>query len=291
MSLISQSVRGVLVVVALVLSASGNADTLTKIKTSGEFVLGHRESTVPFSYIDGANGPRGYSVELCLRVFERVKKELARNDLKLKYVALKPADRIPAVKENRVDVECGSTTNTVARQKDAAFSYTMFVAGARFVAKKSLNLKDANSLRGKRVAVSGGTTTEKLLNQYIGERNLGIQVVTVKETVDAFKAVESGAVEAALGDDAIMVGLAARTTDPGAFEFIGKYLSVEPYGIMFRKDDAAFARLVDTTLADLFASGQINTIYSKWFEAGQFKLPMNQYMKENVRLPNKFGVQ
>ncbi len=278
-------------VAACVVSASTYANTLDRIKKSGEFVMGHRESSIPFSYIDSNNRVAGFSVDLCTRVFEQIQKQTNRSDLKLRFVPLKPADRIPAVKEARVDVECGSTTNTAARQKDAAFSYTMFVAGARLLTKKSLKINDVRDLRGKKIAVSGGTTTEKLVTQFISERNLGAQVVTTKESLEAFKLLESGAVDAAAGDDAILVGYAARTADATAYDFVGKYLSVEPYGIMFRKDDTDFARVVDTTLAEMFTSGQFNAVYAKWFEAGAFKLPMNQYMKENMRLPNKYGVQ
>jgi glutamate/aspartate transport system substrate-binding protein len=279
------------VIAAASVSVSAYADTLSKVRQSGEFVIGHRESSSPFSYINSDGQAVGYSVDLCLRIFEQIKTDLKRSDLKVKYVALKPADRIAAVKDGSVDVECGSTTNTVSRQKDVAFSYTTFMAGARLLAKKSSNLKDFDSLRGKTVVVTEKTTTADILKKTIAERNLGITVVQAKDHAEAFRQLESGAAAAVANDDALLVGLVTKSANPESFDFVGKFLSVEPYGIMYRKGDSAFEKVVDGALSNLFASGQIKTIYGKWFESGTFKLAMNQYMKENIHLPNKYGVQ
>ncbi|TAG01788.1 MAG: amino acid ABC transporter substrate-binding protein [Betaproteobacteria bacterium] len=272
-------------------SAWTYADTLSKIRNSGEFVLGHRESSSPFSFIDSAGNPGGYSVDLCLKIFDQVKLELKRSDLKVRYVALKPADRIPAVKEGRVDVECGSTTNTVVRQKDVAFSYTTFMAGARILVKKSSNVKSLNGLRGKKMIATEKTTTADLVKKLVVERNLGIELVYAKDHAEAFRKLDAGEVVAVANDDALLVGLVAKSSNPDDYDFIDKYLSVEPYGIMHRKDDPAFTKVIDQALANTFSSGQIKAIYAKWFESGSFKLVMNQYMKENIRLPNKYGVQ
>ena len=279
--------------VGLALSASAwsYADTLSSIKERGEFLLGHRESSSPFSYVNEKGEPVGYSVDICLKIFEAVKAELKKSDLKLKYVALKPADRIAAVKSGRVDVECGSTTNTVERQKDVAFSFTTFVAGARLLGKKSANVKELADLRGKAVVVTEKTTTEKVLGQVSAERNLDLKILTAKDHAEGFLKMESGTALAVANDDALLFGLVSKSKDPGAFDFIGKYVSVEPYGIMYRKDDPAFTKLMDNTVSNLFSSGQLRSIYAKWFESGVFKLPMNQYMKENVKLPNRYGVQ
>lgn len=272
-------------------SASTYADTLTKIRQSGEFVLGHRESSSPFSFISDTGAAAGYSVDICLRIFEQVKEDLKLKELKLKFVPVKPADRIAAIKEGRIDVECGSTTNTVARQKDVAFSFTTFVAGARLLAKKESKLGDIDKMRGKTVVVTEKTTTERVINQVNNERSLGLKVITAKDHAEGFKKMESGEAVAVANDDALLLGLAARANNPAQFDFVGKFLSVEPYGIMLRRDDPAFATVVDKAISKLFSSGEIYKIYAKWFESGTFKLPMNQYMKENVRLPNKYGVQ
>lgn len=272
-------------------SASTHADTLSKIRASGEFVVGHRESSAPFSYIDSSGKPTGYSVDLCLYIFEHLKTELKRADLKVKYVALKPADRIAAVKDGRVDVECGSTTNTVARQKDVAFSYTTFVAGARLLAKKEANFKGFADLRGKTIVATEKTTTADLLKKAFSERNIPVTIIFAKDHAEAFQKMQSGEVAAVANDDALLVGLIAKSGTPDAFDFVGKFLSVEPYGVMLRKDDPAFAKSVSSAFVNLFESGEIRKLYAKWFESGAFKLAMNQYMKENIRLPNTYGVQ
>ena len=283
--------RAFLVGVLLPLGAWTHADTLSDVRDRGEFLLGHRESSSPFSFVNEQNEPVGYSVDICLKIYEQTKKDLKKPNLKLKYVPLKPADRITAVKSGRVDVECGSTTNTVDRQKDVAFSYTTFVAGARLLAKKTANLKDLPDLLGKAVVVTEKTTTEKVLRQVNAERNLNLKILTAKDHAEGFSRLVSGEALAVANDDALLFGLVTKSKDPSAYDFVGKYVSVEPYGIMYRKDDPGFAKLVDLTVAGLFSTGQIRAIYAKWFESGTFKLPMNQYMKENVKIPNRYGVQ
>jgi glutamate/aspartate transport system substrate-binding protein len=283
--------RYVAFAVAIASCAWSHADTLSTIKTRGEFLLGHRESSSPFSYVNEKGAPVGYSVDICLKIFDAVKVELKNPTLKLKYVALKPADRIAAVKSGRVDVECGSTTNTVERQKDVAFSFTTFVAGARLLVNKSSNLKELTDLRGKTVVVTEKTTTEKVVGQVSKERNLDLKVITAKDHAEGFLKMESGAAVAVANDDALLFGLVTKAKDPSAYDFVGKYVSVEPYAIMYAKDDPAFTKLMDVTLSNLFSTGQIRAIYAKWFESGVFKLAMNQYMKENIKIPNRFGVQ
>lgn len=285
------TMRVLTVGLALSSGAWSHADTLSTIKERGEFLLGHRESSSPFSYVNEKGDAVGYSVDICLKIFEAVKLDLKMPALKLKYVALKPADRIAAVKSGRVDVECGSTTNTVERQKDVAFSFTTFVAGARLLATKSANVKELVDLRGKTVVVTEKTTTEKVVGQVNKERNLDMKVITAKDHAEGFSKMETGAAVAVANDDALLFGLVTKAKNPSSFDFVGKYVSVEPYGIMYRKDDPAFTKLMDVTVSNLFSSGQIRAIYGKWFESGVFKLPMNQYMKENIKIPNRYGVQ
>ena len=275
----------------LPLGAWTHADTLSDIRDRGEFLLGHRESSVPFSFVNEKGEAAGYSVDICLKIYEQIKKDLKKADLKIKYVPLKPADRITAVKSGRVDVECGSTTNTVERQKDVGFSYTTFVAGARLLAKKTANLKDLPDLKGKPVIVTENTTTEKVLRRVSTERNLDLKIITAKDHAEGFARLVSGEAVAVANDDALLFGLVTKSKDPEAYDFVGKYVSVEPYGIMYRKDDRGFSKLVDSALTGLFSSGQIRTIYAKWFESGTFKLQMNPYMKENIQIPNRYGVQ
>ncbi len=283
--------RGLQVGVLLSISAWTHADTLSDVRDRVEFLLGHRESSSPFSFVSEKGEAMGYSVDICLNIYEQIKRDLKRPGLKVKYVPLKPADRITAVKAGQVDVECGSTTHTVDRQKDVAFSYTTFVTGARLLAKKSANIKALTDLKGKSVMVTEKTTTEKVLRQVNAERNLDLKIITAKDHAEGFSRLVSGEALAVANDDALLFGLVTKSSDPQAYDFVGKYVSVEPYGIMYRKDDPGFAKLVDLTVASLFSTGRIRGIYAKWFESGSFKLPMNQYMKENVKIPNRYGVQ
>ncbi len=146
-------------------------------------------------------------------------------------------------------------------------------------------------MRGKQVVVTEKTTTEKVIRQINTERNLDLKIVTAKDHAEGFSRMESGEVAAVANDDALLFGLVTKAKDPTSYDFVGKYVSVEPYGIMYRKDDPAFSKIVDVALSNLFSSGQLRVIYGKWFEGGVFKLAMNQYMKENIKLPNKYGVQ
>ena len=177
------------------------------------------------------------------------------------------------------------------RQKDVAFSYLTFVTGARRLTNKVTGIKELADLRRKRVVVTENTTTEKIVKQMSVERNLDLQIVTAKGHAVGFSRVVSGEVQAVGNDDALLFGLVTKATAPNGDDFVGKYVSVEPYAIMYRKDDPAFSKLVDVVIAGLFSSGQIRSIYAKWFESRAFKLAMNVYVKEAIALPNRHGVQ
>jgi glutamate/aspartate transport system substrate-binding protein len=278
-----------LIVTLLTPMAVAEGNSLSQIASRGEFRIGHREASIPFSYIDDRGQASGYSVDLCLRVLDAIRAELKRPDIKARFVALKPAERISALKENKVDVECSTTTNTVDRQKEIAFSYTIFMAGVRLLVKSDLLATDFADLRNKTVVVNQKTTTEKVLQTVNAQRSLLFNVLPSPDTSASFKSLVEGTAHAMASDDAVLVGLVAKTGRPDAFKFVGKYLSVEPYAIGMRRDDAQLAKTVDATLARLYASGEIYKIYDKWFNTLNIRLPMNQYMKENVRLPNKFG--
>jgi glutamate/aspartate transport system substrate-binding protein len=283
---------GLAVIVSVALSfvaAHATADTLAAVAKRGEFRMGHREGSVPFSYVDAAGQPLGYSVDICARIYEAAKAELKRPDIKLVFVQLKPAERISALKDDKIDVECSTTTNTSERQKEIAFSYTTFVAGVKLLARVDSGVESFAQLRNQKVVVNQKTTTETVLRNLNAQRSLGFEIVPSPDTNASFKALVDGQVKAIASDDAVLVGLIAKTGKPDAYRFVGKYLSVEPYAIGMRKDDSRFLRLVDGTIAKLFASGEIYKLYDKWFNTSTIKLPMNQYMKENVRLPNKFG--
>jgi glutamate/aspartate transport system substrate-binding protein len=263
-------------------------DTLKRIRETGTVILGVRESSVPFSYLDAQKQPQGYSVDLCLKVADAIKAELRLPRLEIRYVPVTSANRIPALLENRIDLECGSTTNTRDRQKQVAFAYTTFVAGIKMLAKASSNIGSVEDLRGKKVVVTKGTTSEKMLNALNDERLLKLTIIVSPDHNESFRKVESGEAVAFPMDDVLLYGLISKSRKPDDFAVVGKYLSVEPYAIMMRKDEPQLERIVNRALTDLFQSGEIRRIYAKWFTTRDLTVPLNQYLKEAFAVPNTY---
>ena len=263
-------------------------DTLKRIKDSGAITIGVREASVPFSYIDAQKQPQGYSIDLCLKVADAVKTELKMPRLDVRFVPVTSGNRIAMVKDGKVDLECGSTTNTRDRQKDVAFAYTTFVAGIKMLAKKSSNITSVEDLRGKTVVVTKGTTSEKMLKQLNDDRVLKLTILETTDHNESFAVVADGRAVAFPMDDILLYGLISKAAKPDDFAVVGRYLSVEPYGIMLRKDDQPFERIVDKTLNDLFQSGEVRRIYARWFSTSQLTVPMNQYLKEAFVIPNTY---
>jgi len=239
--------------------------TLKKIKDTGTIALAHRESSVPFSYYDDKQQVIGYSHELALKVVEAVKKELNAPNLKVTLNPVTPATRIPLVSNGTVDLECGSTTNNYERQKQVAFSNTIFLVGTRLLVKNSSGVKDFPDLKGKTVVTTQGTTSERLLNKINTDQKLGMKIVSAKDHGDSFLMVESDRAAAFMMDDVLLFGEIAKSKKPGDYAVVGKPQSFEAYGCMLRKDDPQFKKLVDDTLSSVMVSGEINKIYNKWF--------------------------
>ncbi|MCC7327945.1 MAG: amino acid ABC transporter substrate-binding protein [Burkholderiales bacterium] len=263
-------------------------DTLRRIRDSGVLLLGVRESSVPFSFLDANKQPQGYSVDLCLRVADAIKGELKLSRLDIRFVPVTSSDRISVLLDGKIDLECGSTTNTRDRQKQVAFAYTTFVAGIKMLARKSSNVNSLEDLRGKRVVVTQGTTSEKLLRAMNDERILKVDIVLSKDHGESFKTVADGGAVAFLMDDVLLYGLISKSSKPDDFAVVGKYLSVEPYAIMFRRNEPQFERIVNRALVDLFQSGEIRRIYAKWFNNRELTVPLNQYLKEAFQAPNTY---
>ncbi|HLX27745.1 MAG TPA: amino acid ABC transporter substrate-binding protein [Casimicrobiaceae bacterium] len=266
----------------------GDVDTLRRIKDSGAITIGVREASVPFSFIDAQKQPQGYSIDLCLRIADAVKNELKLSRLDVRFLPVTSSNRIAMVKSGKVDLECGSTTNTRDREKDVAFAYTTFVAGIKMLAKKSSNIASVEDLRGKTVVVTKGTTSETMLKQLNDDRVLKLTILETKDHNESFAAVADGRAVAFPMDDVLLYGLISKAQKPDDFAVIGRYLSVEPYGIMMRKGDPTFEHLVNRTLDDLFQSGEIRRIYARWFSTKELTVPMNQYLKEAFLIPNTY---
>jgi glutamate/aspartate transport system substrate-binding protein len=269
--------------VAFTLLVAGSAGaqeltgTLKKIKDSGAISLGIRETSVPFSYLDDKQAVVGYSIDLCMRVVEALKAELALPNLQVKQVPVISQTRIPLVANGTVDLECGSTTNTFTRQKQAEFSSVTFIDGTRLLVKAKSGIKEVEDLKGRTISVSQGTTNERVIKQLSDKMNLGIKVLNVKDHGEGFLVLESGRVDANVSDGIQLAGLRAKARNPSDYAVVGRSLSYEPFGLMFRRNDTDFKMFVNKTLAQLFRSGEIEKIYNKWFEP--LGMPVNDTMR------------
>src|ERR1041384_2627726 len=251
---------------ALAGTAAAQEGTLKKIKDGGAITIGHRDASVPFSYYDDKQQPIGYAMDLCHRIVDAVKTELKMPALKTNYQLVTSANRIPLMANGTIDLECGSTTNNLARQEQVWFTMTHFVTANRWVAKKSAKIKTLNDLKGKTIVSTAGTTNIKQITEINAAQNLGMNIISANGHPEAFQMVETGRAVAFVMDDILLAGLAAKSRNPKDYAISSQALSVEPYGIMLRKDDKAFKAVVDKAMIDCYKSGAINAIYSKWFE-------------------------
>ncbi len=259
-----------LILFAALLAGSAQSQELTgtlkKIKDSGTITLGARESSAPFSYSLGGTQFVGFSVDLMMKVVDRIKSELKMPELKYTIIPFTAQNRIPLIQNGTLDFECSSTTNTPERQQQVSFSTSFFVIGTRLLTAKDSGIKDFVDLKGKNMSTTAGTTSERLINKYNEDKNMGMNVMAARENTQSFLAVDSGRAVAFMMDDAILFGERAKSKNPEKWIVVGTPMSREAYGCMMRKDDAPFKKLVDSTLTDLMKSGEINKLYTKWFE-------------------------
>lgn len=285
-----------LAVSSALLAAPAMADTLQKIKDTGTITIGHRESSIPFSYLDGNQKPVGYSMELCNKIVDAVKKELKMPALVTKLTPVTSQTRIPLMTNGTIDLECGSTTNSLERQKQVAFGVTTFVSPVRMVVKADSGIKTLDDLNGKAVATTTGTTSDRYIKQNEKGHNIDVKNVYGKDHAESFLMVETGRASAFVMDEVLLAGFIANAKNPKDFAIVGPALSTEPYGIMLRKDDPQFKALVDKTLSGLMKSGEINKIYAKWFTSAippknvNLNLPMNAQLQEAIKNPNDKGI-
>lgn len=264
--------RKVALSLLLITTAAGAAQaeeltgTLKKINDNGVIVVGHRESSVPFSYYDNQQKVVGYSQDYSNAIVEAIKTKLNKPDLQVKMLPITSQNRIPLLQNGTYDYECGSTTNNVERQKQAAFSNTIFVIGTRLLVKKGSPIKDFSDLKGKTVVVTSGTTSEVLLHKLNDEQKLELRIISAKDHGDSFRTLETGRAIAFMMDDALLAGERAKAKKPDNWEIVGTPQSKEAYGCMLRKDDPAFKTLVDETIAKAQTSGQAEKWFDKWFK-------------------------
>ena len=241
--------------------------TLKKIKTSGTFTIGYREAAPPFSFPGPDKRPVGYSIDICMHVAGEIQKQLGIDNLKLNWVPLTAENRIDMVAQGKVDIECGTTTMTLSRQERVDFSLMTFIDGAGLLTTAGVNWRGAADLADKRIAVIPGTTTEKALSDVLKKEFITVQTIKVKDHLEGIAAVEKGSADAFASDRGTLAGIALTSKDPGRFALANVVFSYEPYGLMMRRNDAAFRLAVNRALAGLYRTGGIVPIYERWFGA------------------------
>ena len=266
--------------------------TLKKLKDTSSITLGHRESSIPFSYYNDQQQVIGYSQELMLKAVDGVKEQLKLAKLDTKLMPVTSANRITLVQNGTIDIECGSTTNNLERQKQVGFSTTIFVIGTKLMTKKDSGIKDFPDLAGKNVVTTAGTTSERLLRKMNEDKQMKMNIISAKDHGEAFLTLETGRAVAFMMDDALLYGEMAKAKKPGDWIVTGTAQSKEAYGCMVRKDDPEFKKVVDAALTKAMTSGEAEKIYAKWFmnpippKGLNLAMPLSDEMKALYKAPN-----
>ena len=270
-------------------SAQELTGTLKKIKDSKLVTLGYRESSIPFSYVNRAGEAIGYSIDLCNAVVGEIADELEGTEIAVKFRKVTSETRIPAVRSGEIDLECGSTTANFQRKKEVAFSPIFFIAGTKLLVPRSSGITSYGDLRDKTVVVTAGTTNEAAVQAISDKQHLGIRLVVGKDHAESFAMLKEGKADAFATDDVLLYGLVATTRTGEQYHVVGDYLSYDPYGLMYRKDDPDFAAVVDRTFSRLAQSRELVQLYNKWFQqrlpTGEtLDLPMSPQLEEIFRV-------
>lgn len=243
-------------------------DTLSKIRSTGVIVIGHMTNAVPFSYLPGTSAtPAGYSISICERIVAALRASLRLPNLRIQYQPVSAENRIPLLTNGRIDMECGATSDTEANRRDVDFSNAIFVAVTRVAVTKGAAIKSMRDLNRRRVAVMQGSSNEQVLEQFSRDHKLAIDLVRGNDLNTSYATMRLGKADAVAMDDILLIGMMNEAGDQGRFEFLDETLSSEPYGIMVRKDDPAFKRLVDKTINDLIDQGIMAKLYLQWFRS------------------------
>ncbi|MPS92317.1 MAG: amino acid ABC transporter substrate-binding protein [Comamonas sp.] len=270
--------------------------TLKKIRESGAITLGHREASFGFSYISDTATPVGYSIDICMKIVEAIKAELKQPKIDIRYQVVTSQNRIPLVTNGTVDIECGSTTNLVERQKDVAFSPDIFRYNVRMAVKASSGIRSIADLQGKAVVTTAGTTSFRLLREANRGKVLEVTQLSGKDHLDSFLLLNSGRAAAFVLDDILLAGLIANTQNPKEFIITGESLRTENQSLMLRKDDPQFKALVDRVVVGMMKSGEMETLYKKWFmspippKGTNINYPLNAETREGFENPSSKGI-
>jgi glutamate/aspartate transport system substrate-binding protein len=270
--------------------------TLKKIKDTGVITLGHRESSIPFSYLDDKQRPIGYAMDLCMKVVDAVKAELKLPNLKVALQPVTSSNRIPLLQNGTIDLECGSTTNSTVRQQQVAFGPSYFVVNVTAAVKKNSGIKSIADLNGKTISTTSGTTSVPLIKGHEKSRNVDVKEIYGKDHAESFLLMADGRAAAFVMDDILLAGQIANARNPSEFQILPESLRQEPYGMMLRKGDPQFKALVDKSVGAVMQSGEIEKIYNKWFISPippkniNLNFPMTPAIREAFKNPNDKGV-
>lgn len=264
---------------------AGLTGTLARVARQGTVTIGFRESSVPFSFLDRAGRPIGYSIDLCQAIVEEIGRTLGRDDLKIAYRRVTPEDRLGAVADGLVDLECGSTTANVERSKLVSFSSMIFVTGTRVLVRKGTPWKDFRSLASKRIAVTVGTTNKDALENLDRKFSLGVIFVGVPDHEQGYQSVVEGKVDGFATDDVLLAGLLAQHRSGDTYAVVGELLSYETYGIGFAREDTALKEAIDRAFRGIVINNELDPMYAKWFlrrlpNGERFNIPMPQQLRE-----------
>jgi len=263
--------------------------TLKKVKSTGTIRLGYRESSLPFSYLNRRQQPIGYSIDLCREIVEDVSTELDGMEIKIAFAPVTPANRLQKVASGEIDLECGSTTGNVQRRKEVAFSPIFFVAGTKLMVPKSSSISSYRDLAGKTAVVTAGTTNEAALRALSDKQKLGITIISAPDHAQSLETLASGKAAAFATDDVLLYGFIATAKNAADMKVVGEYLSYDPYGLVYRRDDPAFAAVVERTFARMAGERRLAELYNKWFlrrlPTGEtLNLPMSPQLEEVFRM-------
>ncbi len=260
-------------------SAQGSF-VLERIKERGTINMGHREASVPFAYIKDGK-VQGYSIDLCDKFVEAIKKELGMPDLKVKLVPVTSQTRLALIANGNIDMECGSTTNNLTRQKQVDYLPVTFITGTKLASKKGSGITEIEDMEGKAIALAQGTTNEKAIKRVMKEKGIKIKIVNVKDHPQGWLALTSGRVDAYATDDVLLYGLVSKSKNPDNFQVTGRFLSYDPYGLMVPRNDSTYRRIGTVLLADMMRSGEMLEIYNKWFNPGptNINMPISDTLK------------
>jgi len=273
-------------------AAPAVAPTLQRVRDTGVITLAHRESSIPFSYLDGNKRPIGYAMDLCHKVVEALRRELKLPSLRVEYLPVSPAQRIPVIVEGKADLECGNTTNTAARRKQAAFTVTHFFAGGRLLVRSDAGIQRLADMRGKTIVANAGSTHAAFLNKAKEKGVFAGTIVEAKDADAAFAELNAKRADAYLHDDIVLYALRANSAEPKQWDIVGEFTTVEPLAVMLRRDDPEFKKFVDMTLGRAMVDGEVLPLYKKWFQGPippkgvTLGIPLSPLLREQFTFPS-----